>query len=209
MTLSFRLSLILALLMVAMPLALAQTTDSTTDTKDSNNAQSSSTSASTKRTDDRQIGTGEIPVATDTVRAPFNNGDPVISDPLVRVLVTKGVLTAEEGHAISISGAPTEQRNRLAALLRDKGLISAAEFEAIRTVTPSVDAVAATQPPTEERKSEPVKTAPAQAATPDVIAAIAPLRLLSIDPPKREGLIPDIKLGSGARIGNCILDSGC
>jgi hypothetical protein len=33
-----------------------------------------------------------------------------------------------------------------------------------------------------------------------VIAAVAPVRLLGIDAPKREGLIPDIKLGTGARL---------
>ena len=38
------------------------------------------------------------------------------------------------------------------------------------------------------------------APAPTVIAAVAPVRLLGIDPPKREGLIPDIKLGSGARL---------
>jgi len=35
---------------------------------------------------------------------------------------------------------------------------------------------------------------------PPVIAAVAPVRLLGIDAPKREGLIPDIKLGTGARL---------
>ncbi|MBO0800148.1 MAG: hypothetical protein J2P31_15110, partial [Blastocatellia bacterium] len=35
---------------------------------------------------------------------------------------------------------------------------------------------------------------------PPVIPAVAPLRLVQVDPPKREGLIPDIKLGSGARL---------
>src|SRR5262249_24428448 len=33
-----------------------------------------------------------------------------------------------------------------------------------------------------------------------VIAAVAPVRLIGIDVPKREGLIPDIKLGTGARL---------
>ena len=33
-----------------------------------------------------------------------------------------------------------------------------------------------------------------------MIAAVAPIRLLPIDVPQREGLIPDLKLGSGARI---------
>ena len=55
------------------------------------------------------------------------------SDPLVRVLVTKGVLTTEEARGITAAATPAEQRDRLAALLRDKGVISAAEFEAIRT----------------------------------------------------------------------------
>lgn len=132
--------------------------------------------------------------------APSANGEPVISDPLVRVLITKGVLTTEEGRAVSAGGTPTEQRDRLAALLRDKGLISAAEFEAIRTVAPTADASASARTATVEAKSEPAKGAPQAAATPSVIAAVAPVRLLSIDPPKREGLIPDIKLGSGARV---------
>src|SRR5688500_16687858 len=37
----------------------------------------------------------------------------VITDPLVRVLISKGVLNDEEGRSISISGTPSEQRNRL------------------------------------------------------------------------------------------------
>lgn len=196
MSLSFRLSLILSLLLVMMPLARAQTS---TNTKDSNSTQSSSAGALSRRTDDKQR-ESEMPVTTDAVRAPVNGGDPVISDPLVRVLVTKGVLTESEGRAVSSSGTPAEQRDRLAALLRDKGLISAAEFEAIRTPISSAGTVAATQPVTDEQKPEQDKTAPKTAATPSVIAAIAPTRLLSIDTPKREGLIPDIKLGTGARI---------
>ncbi|MDQ5837521.1 MAG: hypothetical protein M3379_12155, partial [Acidobacteriota bacterium] len=55
--------------------------------------------------------------------------EPAIADPLVRVLLAKGVITAEEARAVAFAGAPAEQRDRLAALLRDKGLISAAEYE--------------------------------------------------------------------------------
>src|SRR5437870_3941676 len=50
--------------------------------------------------------------------------DSAIADPLVRVLLSKGLLTAEEAKSISSSGNPVEQRDRLAVLLRDKGLIS-------------------------------------------------------------------------------------
>src|SRR6185436_7079431 len=83
---------------------------------------------------------------------------------------------------------------------------SPAEYEAVRAVAPSVAAAS----PTAERVAEssaarkPEGTPPAQnpspAPTPAVIAAVAPTRLLQVDPPKREGLIPDLKLGSGARV---------
>ena len=54
------------------------------------------------------------------------------SDPLVRVLQSKGILTETEARAITTNASPAEQRDRLAALLRDKGVISSTEFEAIR-----------------------------------------------------------------------------
>lgn len=127
----------------------------------------------------------------------------VITDPLVRVLITKGVLNDDEGRSISISGTPSEQRNRLAILLRDKGLLSAAEYEAVRTVaateemTKTVTSVGESAGP---EKPETESKTPANPQPPAQIAAVAPVRLLSIDSPKREGLIPDIKLGTGARI---------
>src|SRR4030081_4095470 len=51
-------------------------------------------------------------------------------------------------------------------------------------------------PTTAETESKTQTAAPA----PTKIAAIAPVRLLGIDTPKREGLVPDIKLGTGARL---------
>ncbi len=122
------------------------------------------------------------------------------TDPLVRVLVTKGVLTTEEARLITVNASPAEQRDRLATLLRDKGVISPTEFEAVRTVAPAANAgfptmnadYKTTVP--ESPKGQPKPTPP------PVIAAVAPVRLLGIDTPKREGLIPDIKLGTGARL---------
>jgi hypothetical protein len=120
-------------------------------------------------------------------------------DPLVRVLVTKGVLTAEEAHLITNNASPAEQRDRLAALLRDKGVISTAEFDAVRANTNA----ATSRPPimNADYKATPSERAAApQPSPPNVIAAVAPVRLLGIDASKREGLIPDIKLGTGARL---------
>jgi len=140
-------------------------------------------------------------VSTERRTVPEKNAA-VITDPLVRVLISKGVLNEDEGHSISASGTPSEQRDRLAGLLRDKGLLSTAEYEAVRTVTPSEDSAKAmalsrsAAVPRAESESKTQTPAPA----PTVIAAIAPVRLLGIDSPKRDGLIPDIKLGTGARL---------
>jgi hypothetical protein len=149
---------------------------------------------------------------TDGVKTPTTPAaDPnaPAADPLVRVLVAKGVLTADEARTISVAATPAEQRDRLAALLRDKGLISSSEYEAVRAVAPSSDASSPAADASVERGSA-TRTesanasasprAAAQPTTPTVIAAVAPVRLLQVDPPKREGLIPDIKLGTGARI---------
>src|SRR5258707_238705 len=57
------------------------------------------------------------------------------TDPLVKVLVTKGVLTNEEARSLTANASPAEQRDRLAALLKDKGIISADELEAVRAKT--------------------------------------------------------------------------
>jgi hypothetical protein len=120
------------------------------------------------------------------------------TDPLVRVLVTKGVITPEEARLISVNASPAEQRDRLATLLRDKGVISSAEFEVVRTASPATT-VAPINADYKIGASE--KPAPAsQPSPPSVIAAVAPVRLLGIDTPKREGLVPDIKLASGARL---------
>jgi hypothetical protein len=119
-------------------------------------------------------------------------------DPLVRVLVTKGILTKEEALSITGNGTAAEQRDRLAALLRDKGVISAADFEAVRT-TPAAPAVKTITADYKTTGPGPASAAP-QPTPSKVIAAIAPVRLLGIDAPKREGLIPDIKLGTGARL---------
>ena len=120
------------------------------------------------------------------------------SDPLVRVLEAKGILTTAEARSITTNASPAEQRDRLAALLRDKGLISSAEFELVRPTSaePEVKTITtdyktnSPRPPSAEPQPTPAK----------VIAAVTPTRLLGIDVPKREGLIPDVKLGTGARL---------
>jgi hypothetical protein len=122
---------------------------------------------------------------------------PDTTDPLVRVLQSKGILTEAEVRAITVNASPAEQRDRLALLLRDKGVISAAEFDTLHPAAPPP----ATITTADYKTSTPPPVSPAPQPTPvPVIAAVAPVRLLGIDVPKREGLIPDIKLGTGARL---------
>ncbi|MDP8982322.1 MAG: hypothetical protein M3O35_17225, partial [Acidobacteriota bacterium] len=144
------------------------------------------------------------------VAAPFVTAqDSDVTDPLLRVLTTKGIITAEEAKAVNAAGSQAEQRDRLATLLRDKGLLTDNELASVtqrpagpRTRNEPVLLASASTTgiglPPVIQSPKPVTAAPP--ATPPIIAAIAPIRLLPIDPVKKEGLIPDIKLGSGARI---------
>ena len=121
------------------------------------------------------------------------------TDPLVRVLQAKGILTEAEARAITVDASPVEQRDRLAALLHDKGVISDVEFAALHA-TPASPPLTITTADYKTTPPLPPVTPEPQATPVPVIAAVAPVRLEGIDVPKREGLIPDIKLGSGARI---------
>ncbi|HSB27115.1 MAG TPA: hypothetical protein VLE19_04650 [Pyrinomonadaceae bacterium] len=120
------------------------------------------------------------------------------SDPLVRVLEAKGILTTVEARSISANASPAEQRDRLAAALRDKGVISSAELEVVR-ITPAAPEVITITVDYKTNSPKPSSAEP-QPTPAKVIAAVAPTRLVGIDVPKPEGLIPDVKLGTGARL---------
>jgi hypothetical protein len=148
-----------------------------------------------------------IPVAAQRV-----NEKPAPS-PLLQLLQNKGILTAEEVAEVSQASSPSEADKRLARLLVDKGLISEQEYKATYTNTAVstpmefssahlMNAVYSPQPVSQPQGGQ--KPAPTQATTkaPEApfIPAVAPLRVLPIDVPKQSGLIPDIKLGSGANM---------
>ena len=50
---------------------------------------------------------------------PAGNGAAPASDPLVTLLVSKGLLTSEEAGTIAAAGDESHQRDRLASLLKD------------------------------------------------------------------------------------------
>jgi hypothetical protein len=132
--------------------------------------------------------------------------DPAIKDPLIRVLINKGILNNAEGVSLSSSASPDELRERLAGLLRDKGVITASEFEALKGNAPAIaqdrpqTSAAAAVAPSEPKKAAPTDEPKPAVTQEPIIAAVAPIRTLQVEPIKQGGLIPDVKLGSGGKL---------
>ncbi len=125
------------------------------------------------------------------------------ADPLLQLLVSKGVINGDE--AKSLVGTPAEQRAKLLELLRQKGILSATDYEALATPSASaqVDSnlVASTSPILPmgiSQSSSMVNPKPDPGS--EVIPAVTPTRVLPIDLPKQGGMIPDLRLGSGANM---------
>ena len=140
--------------------------------------------------------------------ATTSSGNAKANDPLLKLLVSKGLVTSAEAESVMSAGDPTKQRDRLAALLKEKGLISADEFASLQPPAevfagnnaPASGERVASREGTGERAAAAATAVSQQPSPPRVIAAVAPTRLLPIDAPQREGLLPDIKLGTGARL---------
>ena len=109
---------------------------------------------------------------------------------LLGVLVMKGVLAPAEANSIR-NAAPDAEFQLLVEALARKGVVSADELSPV-VPSPAV----AVEPP----QAAPAPSAPAKPSAPKVIPAVAPLRVLQLEPSKPEGLVPDLKLGSGARL---------
>lgn len=146
------------------------------------------------------------PEKTVVATAPANanpGGAPAITNvTLVDLLVKKGVLTASEANSLrDLSGSAGMEQ--LLLLLKAKGVVSDSELAEVKGAAATQgehllsDVVSASAPSamlTTGQASAPAKT-PEKPAGPKVVPAIAPLRLLPIDPPVKEGLVPGFKLG--------------
>jgi hypothetical protein len=134
-------------------------------------------------------------------------------DPLVQILISKGILTPAEAGALN-HGTAAQQHAQLLLLLRDKGVLSASDYASltessskpplpspeppaasqvsaalVASTTPMIPSVTA-QTPSAREPSE------AKPSPPAVVPAINPLRVLPLDPPVKDGLIPAFKIGS-------------
>jgi hypothetical protein len=133
----------------------------------------------------KTVALGQSPTGT---TGASTSGSAPAEDALLRLLVNKGVLTTEEAAVVLSSGNQAQQRDRLATLLKDKGLISNAEFEALQTgqslQTPSANAASASAT-NSTAAAVSVSRIQKSPPPPSVIAAIAPVRLLPIEPQAR------------------------
>jgi hypothetical protein len=134
--------------------------------------------------------------------SPATSASTTAPDPLLQVLVSKGILNPEE--ARSLTGTPAQQRARLVELLREKGILTAADYDELTTPPASAQVapnlVASTTPVLPAASGPPPEPQPTKPAAPTFIPAVAPLRVLQLEPAKPGGLIPDLKLGSGAKL---------
>ena len=125
------------------------------------------------------------------------NVSPALSPTLVDLLVKKGILTTSEANSLRTvsSGAGLEQ---LLLLLKAKGVVDEADFAELKVAAASdhimMDAVAGEENATLTTQAVQEKK-PETPAGPTVIPAIAPVRVLAVGPPVKEGLKPALKIG--------------
>lgn len=136
-------------------------------------------------------------------------------DPLVQILITKGILTQAEAGALS-QEPPAQQHVQLLQILREKGVLSASDYAAlmdssskasvvnaapassqvstalVASTTPIVPSAVPSQASSQVPASRPESFKPAE---PKIVAAIAPIRVLPVDPPVKDGLKAAFTLG--------------
>ncbi|HTZ88803.1 MAG TPA: hypothetical protein VMA71_00605, partial [Alloacidobacterium sp.] len=157
---------------------------------------------------DTNPATNSDPTSATATAASASGASPGISGAtnttLLDLLVKKGILTASEASSLrNTSGSAGMQQ--LLKLLESKGVVTdseAAELKSASEAEPDhsiIDTESGGVPAFNLTSPQTAQTKPAETG-PTVIPAIAPLRVLPIDIPAKEGLSNGIKLGSGARM---------
>lgn len=131
------------------------------------------------------------------------------SDPLLRLMVSQGILTAEDVTKL-VAVPPSELRDRLLLLLlmKNKNAFSAEDVNALKAPTtvvldPAAAASSASSSPSAalgEKQAQGPPQPPKAAPPSGPIPAVVPIRVLQIDPPKREGVIPTLSIGNNVHI---------
>jgi hypothetical protein len=162
-----------------------------------NNAGSNATGA-TNKTNAPETGTSTAASAGSA--APATGINPP-GDPLLRLMVSQGVLGADD--VAKLAGVPSsELRDRLLLLLltKNKSTLSAEDVNALKAPGSADGGAPASF--TEKSEEQPSGPPQVQAQPPPAgpIPAVAPIRVLQIDPPKREGVVPVVTIGKNVRI---------
>ena len=128
-------------------------------------------------------------------------------DPLVKLMVAQGLLSAED--VSKLAGVPSsELRDRLLLILlmKNKNALTADDLNALKApaVTPAAittpaGAVNAAGMVEAEQASGPPQPPQTPAAS-GPIPAVAPIRVMQVDTPKREGVLPVMSIGKNVRI---------
>ena len=123
-------------------------------------------------------------------------------DPLLQLLVSKGVLSATEVNGLA-SAPANQMREQLLLLLKAKGVLTAEDLNALKVPASATSAVAvsaSSSAASAVASTEPNPADPQGGGGPTAIPAVAPIRVLQTDPPKREGFIPDVSIGKNIRL---------
>ena len=137
-----------------------------------------------------------------TTSAATSLSEPNMNAALLQMLVSKGILSQSEANSLGAAngGASTQQ---LLLLLKQKGLLSDSDMAALEGGLPerTSDHMLADIKYSDNLVTAQVGQAAGPAkpkeppAPPPVIPAIAPVRVLPIDPPAKEGVVPGFTLG--------------
>ena len=125
-------------------------------------------------------------------------------DPLLQLLLSKGVLTTSEVNGLA-SAPANQMRDQLLFLLKAKGVLSTEDLNTLKAPAAAVTATSASESlnSSSATTAAAVSTAPADpqgGGAPAVVPAIAPIRVLQTDPPKREGVLPVISVGKNIHL---------
>ena len=155
---------------------------------------------------DSNAATAVDPTSAAASAAPANSSASVgagsaVNPTLVDLLVKKGILTTTEASSLrNMSGSAGMQQ--LLMLLKAKGVVNDSEVTELKNA-----AAETSEHEVFDTESNPMSAslitgqaaqakAPEKPAGPVVIPAIAPLRVLPVDPAKKDGLAPAITLGA-------------
>ncbi len=146
------------------------------------------------------------PTSAAATATPANPGIGSAANPnLLDLLVKKGILTTSEASSLrNVSGSAGMEQ--LLLLLKSKGVVNdseVADLKAAAEAEPShvlFDTVSGGMATGNLTTGQAAQTKPAEPAGPKVVPAIAPVRVLPIDPPAKDALAKGIKLASGAYI---------